>query len=161
MLHQYFTYKADKFFTEQTGKNKYNIHDLTEVKIPVNMPGITEWGGYENVSGHIQFENASYNYVKMKITRNAIYLMCLPNYETTRVFDGNVISAKHIKDIPVPKKTHVPYGKTNVLETFQFNFVQFAFSATIKSIKTYTIQPVQRLSTSSLEIPEQPPKSFC
>jgi hypothetical protein len=161
VLHQYFTYKSDKFFNEQTSKNKYNINDLTEVRIPVSMPNITEWNCYENVTGHIQFENTSYNYVKMKITRNAIYLMCIPNYETTQLFDENVITAKYIKDIPVPKKEHVPYGKTNILEKFQFSFIQIAFNTTIKSIKIYTIQPVEQLSTSCLDIPEQPPRFFC
>ena len=160
-MHQYFSYKSDRFFNEQISKNKYNIGDLTEVRIPVNMPNIIDWPAYENVNGQIQFEDASYNYVKMKMTRNAIYLMCIPNYEATRFTGENVINAKHIKDIPVPKKGHVPFGKTNILEKFQFSFIQYAFNTTIKSIKTYTIQPVQRLSTSSQEIPEQPPKSLC
>lgn len=161
VLHQYFTYKTDKFFNEQISKNKYNIDDLTEVRIPVSMPNIIDWPTYENVNGQIQFEDASYNYVKMKMTRNAIYLMCIPNYETTRLTGENVINAKHIKDIPVPKKEHVPFGKTNVLEKFQFSFIQFAFNITIKSIETYNIQPVQQLSSTCLDIPEQPPKSFC
>ncbi|ASU34900.1 hypothetical protein MuYL_3015 [Mucilaginibacter xinganensis] len=161
LLHQYFTYKAERFFDEQTSKNKYNVHDLTEIRVPVNMPGITEWASYENVSGHIQFESASYNYVKMKITRTAIYLMCVPNYETTQLSGENIITAKHIKDIPVPKKEHVPFSKLNTIEKFQFNFVQFAFNATIKSVKIYTIQPFQQLLSNFLDIPEQPPKYFC
>ena len=160
-LYQYFSYKSDKFFNEQTGKNKYNVHELTEIKIPVDMPTVTEWPTYENISGSIQFEDASYNYVKMRLTRTAIYIMCVPNYETTRLLGGNVISAKHIKNIPVPKKEHVPFGKTNAIEKFQFNFIQFAFSIPAKSLKTFAIQPVQRVQSNCPDIPEQPPKSAC
>jgi len=160
-VYQYFSYKSDKFFNEQTSKNKYNIHDLTEIKIPVDMPTVTEWPTYENVSGHIQFEDASYNYVKMRVTRTAIYIMCVPNYETTRLVGDNVICAKHIKDVPVPKKEHVPFGKINAIEKFRFNFIQFAFSVPAKSLKTFAIQPVQRVQSNSPDIPEQPPKSAC
>ena len=125
------------------------------------MPTVTEWPTYENVSGHIQFEDASYNYVKMRVTRTAIYIMCVPNYETTRLLSDNVITAKHIKDVPVPKKEHVPFGKINVIESFQFNFIQFAFSVPTQSLKTFDIQPVQRVQSNCLDIPEQPPKYAC
>ena len=47
-MHQYFSYVADKFFSEQTSKGLYNINDLTEVEIPVNMPNISDWKEYEN-----------------------------------------------------------------------------------------------------------------
>ncbi|MEO6632303.1 MAG: hypothetical protein ABIN13_11290 [Mucilaginibacter sp.] len=125
------------------------------------MPTVTEWPTYVNVNGHVQFEDASYNYVKMRVTRTAIYIMCVPNYETTRLSSDNVISAKHIKDVPVPKKEHVPFGKTNAIENFQFNFIQFAFSVPTQSLRTFAMQPVQRAQSSCLDIPEQPPKYAC
>jgi hypothetical protein len=87
--------------------------------------------------------------------------MCVPNYETTRLVAHNVICAKHIKDVPVPKKNHVPFGKITAIEKFQFNFIQFAFSATAKSLKTFAIQPVQRVQSNCPDIPEQPPKFTC
>lgn len=161
VLHQYFTYKSDRFFNEQTDKNKYNTGDLTEIRIPVNMPNIADWTCYENVSGSIRFENASYNYVKMKMTRNVLYLMCVPNYETTHLSSQNVIVAKNIKDIPVPKKQHIPYCKTNVLDVLKFTFAQYTFNIPVKKLTIRPNQPVQRLSTSCLDIPEQPPKSLC
>jgi hypothetical protein len=155
------SYRTEKFYKEQIAKNNYNVNDLTEIKIPVNMPNIAEWTEYENVSGSIRFEDNSYNYVKMKITHNFMYLMCVPNYETTHLSGDNVLTAKHIKDIPVPKKDHLPFGKTNALEKFQFNFLQFAFNIPAKSIKIFTIGPVQKVSSNCLDIPEQPPRPFC
>jgi hypothetical protein len=161
VLHQYLSLRSDKFFNEQARKGLYNVHDLTEVKLPVNFPNITEWSRYENITGQIQFENVSYNYVKMKITKNALYLMCIPNYEGTRLVVDNVINAKHSKTIPIPKKDHVPFGKTAVLGNFNLSFTQFAFTSFVKMVRPVAIQPVRQLAWHYPAIPEQPPKLSC
>jgi len=160
-LHQYFAYLSDKFFNEQIGRGFYNVGDLTEIKIPVNMPGITNWKGYENIAGQIQFENSCYNYVKMKITRNTLYLMCIPNYKATQLSAQNIIGAKQVKDIPVPKKNHVPYGKTTLLGKFNFAFIQFTFNSPFESTRVTVGQSVQQLDHHFPDIPEQPPKFSC
>ena len=126
-FHQYLEYKTDKFFDEQISKNLYNVNDLTEVKIPIDIPGMSDWRTYQDLSGQVQFQNASYNYVKMKITRHAIYLMCVPNYSTTHYLSKNVICAKQIADIPVPKKEHVPFGKMNLV-MYNYQPVYFKFT---------------------------------
>jgi hypothetical protein len=161
VLHQYFAYLSDKFFNEQTSKGLYNVNDLTEVKLPYNMPGITDWKNYENISGQIQFENVSYNYVKMKITRTAMYLMCVPDYATTHLANQNIIGANQVKHQPIPKKDHVPFSKTTLPGKFNFAFIQFNFSAPFISTVAAAVQPVQQLHHHSTDIPEQPPKFSC
>ncbi|WCT11596.1 hypothetical protein [Mucilaginibacter jinjuensis] len=111
-VYQYLRFKSDLFYNEQVGKNKYNIKDVTEISIPVNLPNITEWAAYENISGQIKFNNVSYNYVKMRMTRHAMYLICVPNYSTTHLSNNNIIDARQAKQVPpVSKKEHVPAGK--------------------------------------------------
>jgi hypothetical protein len=158
VLHQYAAFLSDRFFVQQTSKGLYNVHDLTEVKLPVDMPNMADWPAYENISGQIQFENSTYNYVKMRITRTALYLMCVPDYATTRFAGKNIIHAKQAKDAPVPKKEHVPYGKTTVLDNFNFAFLHFIFSSPFKSPVQAAVQACQPLTHHSPDIPEQPPR---
>ena len=160
-LHQYFSFLSDKFFTEQTSKGLYNKGELTEVKLPVNMTAITDWNDYENIKGCIQFDNVSYNYVKMKITRTALYLMCVPNYNTTRIASQNIIDAKQSKSVPVPKKQHVPFGMATLLGNFNVAFVQFSFSSFAKTLPGTAAQSSDGLLTLYHDIPRQPPKSSC
>ncbi|MDN3580832.1 hypothetical protein [Mucilaginibacter flavus] len=160
-FHQYLVYKTDKYFTEQTRKGLYNVKDLTEIAVPINMPGIHDWSRFENIAGQIQFNNTSYNYVKMKLTRTAIHLMCIPNYETTKLVNKNVLNAKGVKDIPVPQKDHVPYGKTIMQENISFSFAQVVFYCPVKNLQISAVQPVQPLVHYHLDIPEQPPKTTC
>jgi hypothetical protein len=161
LLHQFMVYKSDRYFTEQTSKGFYNTKDLTEVIIPVNMPGITEWKYYENIHGQIQFNNNNYNYQKMRITRHAIYLMCVPNYETTHLADKNILNAKNVKEIPVPQKEHVPFGKMIMQDNLNFTFVHFEFTCPIKNTQQTVVHPVQQLVPVHQDIPEQPPRLAC
>lgn len=161
MLHAYLQYQTERFFNEQANRGLYNVSDLTEVQIPVNMPGITDWKAYENIRGQIQFENTCYNYVKMKLTHNCMYLMCVPNYEKTHLLTSNIINAKGVKDIPVPKKDHVPVDRMASVDAVQFSFVQFGFDAPVKEIKTTTTFSVRAPSQQSFDIPDQPPRRSC
>ncbi|WP_429263132.1 hypothetical protein [Mucilaginibacter sp. 3215] len=160
-LHQFMVYKSNKYFAEQTAKGFYNVKDLTEVVIPVNMPSITDWKNYENIHGQIRFGNNSYNYQKMRVTSRAIYLMCIPNYETTRLADKNIINAKDVKENPVPQKEHVPFGKIIMQDNLNFAFVHFEFSCPIKYTQQTVVHPVQQLIPAHQDIPEQPPKVVC
>jgi hypothetical protein len=160
-LHPLLSYFSDRFFEEQTSKGLYNTGDLTEVKIPVNMPNIADWREYENINGQINFENVSYNYVKMKITRTAMYLMCVPNYTTTKLSHQNIIEAKQSGKTAIPKKEHVPHGKTTFTGICSYAFTQFAFSSFVKTLRGTVVHPTQRLAFQYRDVPWQPPKFSC
>lgn len=158
LLQKYLEYKTDRFFNAQTSKGLYNVKDLTEVKVPVKSHISADWVEYEDVSGVIEFQDVSYNYVKMKITRDAIYLMCVPNYQTTRLMDGNTLNAKNIKDIPVPKKNHVPPVKFVLQVNAHAPVIQVAFLPTVKILPSPALHPEQALVYHHIDIPEQPPR---
>ncbi|GAB2697475.1 hypothetical protein GCM10027037_21960 [Mucilaginibacter koreensis] len=107
-LRQYLVHRSEQFFNAEVAKNRYYIPDLFEVKIPVNLPGIHDWDAYEHISGQIHFRDNVYNYVQMRMTSHYLYLKCVPNYKTTRFSEDNILRADPIKDIPAPKKHHVP-----------------------------------------------------
>jgi hypothetical protein len=129
-FHQYLVYRSDKFFDKQINEHHYSVDDLTEIRVPVNMHGITDWKNYENLYGQVRFGHTAYNYVKIRMTRNAIYLVCIPNYETTHLSDQNIIDARQIPDIPVSKKDHVPFGKIN-LTVYNYQTICYKFSIPI------------------------------
>ena len=155
-VYQYLVYKSDKFFNKQISENHYNIDDLTEIRIPANMPGIADWKNYENLCGRVQFENSAYNYVKIKMTRKAIYLVCVPNYATTRLSDQNIINARQIADIPVPKKEHVPFGKINLV-AYNYQVVRYTFSIPVIGARKNINYEDIFIPNSPVSGPGQPP----
>lgn len=161
IIRQYLAYRTEKHFNEQTSKGLYYLGDLTEVVIPVELPGIADWVDYEDISGQIQFQNNRYNYVKMKLTQHAMYLLCVPNYEETRLNSQNIISAKKVKEVPVPKKDHTPTFKVTLLGEFQLAAQDFCFIAPIKSNKAPLGRSVESLFKNDLDVPDRPPQNFC
>jgi len=155
-FHEYLVYESDKLFNEQIGENHYNIDDLVEIKVSANMPGVTDWKGYEKLSGRIQFKNSAYNYVKIKMTRNAIYLVCIPNYATTHLSGQNIIYARQVPDIPVPKKDHVPFGKINLI-AYNYQAVHYKFSIPLIKVRKTVSCNHSFIPNPLIKGPGQPP----
>jgi len=156
VIHWYLVYQSDKLFDEQVNKGKYNVDDLVEVKIPVKMPTIQDWKEYTYINGQVQFKNNCYNYVKLKMTRDTIFLMCIPNYKTTRLADHNIINARQIPDIPVSKKNHVPFGKINLV-AYNYQAMHYKFSIPLIMVRKTNFNNCLITSNSLIAGPGQPP----
>ena len=159
VLFLFAAYQTNRFYESQAQKGLYNKNDLVEVKIPVSMPGITDWTCYEHISGQIQFEDVTYNYTQLKITQHALYLKCVPNYAHTRFNPENVINATGIKNVPVPKKEHVPHQDILILPctdiAFYNDIPHNLVTVMEKLYRPYSQKPV----TVHSQVPEQPPRS--
>ena len=161
MLYQYFVYRSDKLFNEQISKNLYNVNDLVQIKVPIHTSILQNWNSFERINGQVQFKNTCYNYVKLKLTRDTIYLMCVPNYEKTRLVNQNIINASQIADIPVNKKDHVPFGKTTDLGNYNYTIILYNFSAPVITLKVNNKALCYITLHHFIAIPHQPPKMFC
>ena len=157
-LYEYFVYQSDKHFNEQISMNKYAVDDLVSVKVPVNMPTIDDWKDYSYVSGQIKFKDNSYNYVKLKMTKDTIFLMCIPNYKKTKLLNQNIIDARKIADIPVNRKDHVPFGKVISLSDYNYLTIQYTFFSPVVTLKVAVNNIGANLVKCFLPGPIQPPE---
>ncbi|TWJ04844.1 hypothetical protein JN11_00567 [Mucilaginibacter frigoritolerans] len=160
MLYQYFVYQSDRFFNEQISKNRYNVSDLVEIKVPIHTSAAQNWKRYESINGQVQFKNTCYNYVKLKLTADTIYLKCIPNYEKTRLFNQNIINAKAIADIPVNKNSHVPFGKVNFSITYNATASIFNFNPPLAIANSINTHICCYIIEHSIPLPEHPPKEL-
>jgi len=160
LLFQYMIYRSDSYIiNEKINKNLYRSSDLVEVKIPVHINNIQDWTEYEPISGQVQLSNGCYNYAQLKMTRDTMYLMVIPNYEKTRLINANIIYAKQVSDIPVSKKSHAPVIKKNITENvYSYTAIlykAFIVPATIKAVHSHAFSDIIE---SSIDIPGQPPE---
>jgi hypothetical protein len=126
-INQYFANKSNNIIARQISKGKYDTRQLIELKIKQSLPTIHDWADYENIAGQIQLSGTSYNYVKMRITRDTLYLQCIPNYETTKLINENIICAKNLGKLPVSKKTHESSDKKLGTDA-KYNCLDIAYS---------------------------------
>jgi len=158
LLYRYYIHQSDVQMVKQIFDNKISNKKLIELKVPVNMPTIQDWDEYEVIEGQIQLKDAYYNYVRLRMTRDTMYLICVPNETKTRLEKANVIAAKEINDVPLTKKGEAPISKKiNALSEYDlqaFEYDYIAFSINIKQ----TTKPISfSLSKPYIESPGQPP----
>ncbi|RFZ90380.1 hypothetical protein D0C36_21550 [Mucilaginibacter conchicola] len=127
LLQNYMIARADEHMNELISQNLYDPNSLVEVKVKQNLPGIFEWRDYKNVTGQIQLKNACYNYVKLKFTKDTLYVMCVPNYEKTKLVKSNIIYAKQVNDIPTDKKSDDSAKKSGADSKYDHQVLQLSF----------------------------------
>lgn len=122
------------------------------------MPTIEDWKDYAAISGQVQFQNNNYNYVKLRMTKDTMYLLCIPNYKKTRLINQNIITAQKIADIPNAKKDHVPFGKQSILNDYNLQPVKYTFASPVTIIDNITGSINAGLVKCTLPSPAPPPK---
>ncbi len=157
-MYEYCLFRTDKVFNEQISQNRYKLDDLFEIKVPVSMPTIQDWKDFTYISGQVQLKSGLYNYVKIKMTRDTIFLMCIPNYRETRLINQNIIDARKIADIPVNKKERVPFGKTNGIGIYNYQTIQYRFFTPFATLKKNVDNTRWDIVKSSIARPGQPPE---
>ncbi|NCD70845.1 hypothetical protein [Mucilaginibacter agri] len=160
MLNRYFAYRTDVVMNEHIAKNMYNVHSLVMVKLPVSLPNIQNWNSFERISGQINFKNASYNYVKMKLTKDTIYVMCVPNYKATRLSNENIICARQLDDLPGAKNNNMLLKKPT-MDKFSLPMLVFKAENRVSPVTKYFVTTKVNPKGRFKETPYQPPDILC
>ncbi|HTD39007.1 MAG TPA: hypothetical protein VK671_00200, partial [Mucilaginibacter sp.] len=93
---QYFMNMSDNQIVKQLYDNKISNGELIQLKIPVHMPTLDDWTDYANIQGQVQVKDAYYNYVRLKMTKDTLYLICLPNTVKANLAKANIIMTKNL-----------------------------------------------------------------
>ena len=146
---------------KQVYSNKIDDKNLVLLKIPVNMPTVNDWTEYETVAGQIQLKDAYYNYVKLKMTHDTLYLVCYANTAKTQLVKANLITAKQFSDVPMSKKGDAVAKKLSILS--EYNLTAFSFQ---HAIIANVVKPTYGALSSDLDnpyisSPGKPPNTNC
>ena len=79
LLSDYLQHRADTQLESQLDQDQYNEASLIEIRVPLNMPYQSISSNFERYDGEIEFNGIHYKYVKRKIDKGALVLLCLPN----------------------------------------------------------------------------------
>ncbi|WP_295673766.1 hypothetical protein [uncultured Mucilaginibacter sp.] len=157
LFYQYFIHRADVQMVKEVYNDKINDSRFIELKIPVHMPTITDWTEYEVVAGQVQLKNAYYNYVKLKMTRDTMYFICLPNTAKTRLVAANIITAKEISDVPMSKKGEQGMKKLSTSDEYSLPVFKYHYAAFETLIKPCCKNVFLGLHNPYIESPGKPP----
>ncbi|HJP63875.1 MAG TPA: hypothetical protein VJ844_10550 [Mucilaginibacter sp.] len=162
LVFQYFIQRSDVEIVKQMYNNKESSANLIELKVPVNMPTIQDWAEYEHITGQIQLSDGYYNYVGIKMTRDTMSLLCLPNHVKDKLVKANLIIAKGLNDVPLSKKTAEPVTK-KVIEVYKetYTALKANYVPLMNQIKPVSYTLTLHLDHPYIESPGKPPNTSC
>jgi hypothetical protein len=144
---------------KQIFDNKIDETKLLEIKIPVHFPTMTDWTEYAVVEGQIQLKDAYYNYVRLKMTRDTMFFICIPNTAKTRLVQANIITAKEISDVPLTKKGHdASFKKVNTLSEYNLKTFHYDYSGVARLLPSESTRSASlKLCRPYIDSPGKPP----
>ena len=159
LFFQYMLNRSDNKIIDRINNNHYRNSDLVEVKIPVNLPTMQDWTEYEVISGQVQFKNNRYNYAKIRMTRDTLYLLVIPNHDRTKLINANIIYAKQVNDIPLNKKSQSSLLKKNISESiYRLTVLNYTDIIPAEYIKCYRDYVFLNIIPPPFDVPGQPPE---
>ena len=143
---------------KQLNNDKLDNSSLIEIKVAVNMPTVQDWSDYQDIQGQIQYHGSYYNYVRLKMTRDTMSFMCLPNTVKSHLEKAKIAAEKNLADAPLSKKGHetsskkADFGYDNVYNIVKCNYIRYA-----THLNPAACIVVAKLTCPYIESPGKPP----
>ncbi|MEP7257023.1 MAG: hypothetical protein ABI687_01515 [Flavitalea sp.] len=158
-LFWYLSIESNKQAVSIIDKHQYKTEDLIEVKVPVNMPYVSNWNDYEPFEGEIILNGIHRNYVKRKVSDDTLYLLCLPNKQRDKLLVAKNDFSNKVNDVNDPdKKTDGQVKKINLINTYYSPLAEYCLN-TPEIIQTrISISLIPSLHHSFIDEDGRPPK---
>ena len=159
-------YKAFFFYLEQQADirieskiqllNEFDDRLIT-IKIPINLPYQTDWREFESIDGEMSFKGKTYKYVKRKVLRDTLILLCIDHTEKFQIEKKSADYFQKVNDIttetskkPVLKQVKTDYYQESKSLLSSLPFIE----STVQNSFHYRLV----ISKGHLEKLEMPPR---
>lgn len=163
LLSDFLQNRSDSQLEAKLDQNDYDASQLLEIRVPLNLPYHNDWQGYERYNGEIEVNGVHYKYVKRKVEKGEMVLLCLPNNEKQSLLSARDQFFKLVNDLQQNtsgKKSD--QGSPNVIKSFNFEYRPENNNWAIGPLDPLKQAhfPERRLLISGLfkRSPEQPPE---
>jgi hypothetical protein len=115
---------------------------LITIKLPINLPYQTDWREFESIDGEMTFKGKTYKYVKRKVMRDTLVLLCIDHSEKSRLEKGSAEYFKKVNDLTTEsqKKPVLKQAKTDYYQEVK-DLVAYSLARLNKHYKTPDFTP--------------------
>ena len=106
-MSNYFQVKADQQLEARLDVDDYDISQLIELKVPLNMPYQLNRTDFERVDGEIVIEGILYKYVKRRVFNDSLILLCLPNEQKMKIEGAKKNFFSLVNDLQTSSKIRI------------------------------------------------------
>lgn len=129
------------------------------LKIPLNLPYITDWKDFESMEGEITIKGSIYKFVKKKVFRDTLILLCIDHKEKSLLEKNDDDYFKKVNDLASnsSKKSDSKQLKTDY---YLNNSSSNSNLITLFQEKTYFKGFLNLLSAGHYHLISAPPESY-
>lgn len=143
-------------------KEQYNEAELITIKMPLSLPYQGDTREFERISGEINFNGKIYKYVKRKIEKGELVLLCLPDKNKMQLEKAQEDFFKNTNDLAQSSQSKKSDNSKNIsFKKTASEYDQNLFSFKINSLDdipgNFGLYKVENLLSSPHISPEQPP----
>lgn len=148
---------ADSRLESKILSSNISTEKLITIKIPVNLPYLVDWADYQPMEGEVVFKKETYRYIKKKIARDTVFLVCIDHHEKTQLENNSDEFFKKVNDLTsdVNKKPVLKQIKNDFFESYKSYEYPINYSLIIKAETTFL---PSILSNVTLEKAHNPPE---
>ena len=143
---------------QKLDKQQYTDNELISIKTVLNLPYYSSSPEFERVYGSINVNGVDYEYVKKRVYKDTLELLCIPNYNKSKLQSA----ANELTQIAAGGQASVPTGKTTLIKISlpdycnQLQVMSMTFLLAVKSEYSLAIQEAATAGyTTRQEIPPQ------
>lgn len=163
LLTAYWQHKADKTLVARLDRNEYDDAQLISIKIPLTkIEYYNSSSTFERVDGQIELNGVHYNYVKRRLYKGYLELLCIPNTTVTNLQKAKNEFFRQVNDLQQQNQ-----GKKNnsPVKDFSKDYTPSAMDITVP-VAVAILPAVQgllaaaQLPTCYTPTAERPPDGF-
>jgi len=158
MLLQFLETRSNNHLQAKLDHGQYDMNDLIEVRVALNLPYIADSKEFEDYSGETTINGHHYRFVKRKLVNNELVLLCVRDQQKDRLQKAGTDFYKQVNDTPgAEKKSKVPVKLIKGLTSeFTFSALQSLSNRYMESRVEYPVFDESLTSVFS-SMPAQPP----
>jgi hypothetical protein len=157
LFFQLLIYCSDTTAERHINRNQFKPAELEVVKVPLQLPAVVNWENYEQIEGQMSLKGHNYNFVGLKITRDTMFLLCLPNKAKNRLVNDYMVYAQQVNDSPQAKKTQGLLKISFPLLKYNFETLQFRFMVHSQPLEKPDTPVVFHIDNPVINAQERPP----
>ena len=159
LIFHYLMQQSDARLVKRIDAGRYDRNSLMILKVPLQLPYHNDWKDFERVDGEIEIQGVHYTYVERKLSKDTLYLACLPNQDKTDLSRAQHEYATGVDAIPANGKKDTNSNVKKNISGSEYNYQTtcYQFNSVLTSLNTRPASLLAGLNPGHLSAPYAPP----
>jgi hypothetical protein len=155
---------ANATLEKRLDQNDYDESQLIEMRVDLHLPYQNDWADFERFNGELEINGVHYKYVKRKIEKGQLVVLCIPNKSKMQIEESRHDFFKLVNDLPNSSQGNDSGKSTSVSKgmftDYQAEINNWSILSPGKLIQKHNQTGAYFLTAIDGSTPERPP-DFC